>query len=234
MQNIILLGRQKRNQVKIKTKTPLARLTIIHQEQSMLDEIARLQDYIQNELNMKTVEYSTDENRYINLFAKPNSPVLGKRLGKEFGKFRRVIEKLNSQQLSQLQDTGSLAIDGENFSSDDILIFREPREGTQAISNRFISIDMDCTLDAALVREGLAREVVNRIQKTRKDIGLNVSDRITVSYLADAELATAIEEHKEYIAHETLCANLQASTSKGEFSFDIDDLKLELSITLKN
>ena len=234
MQNIILLGRQKRNQVKIKTKTPLARLTIIHQEQSMLDEIARLQDYIQNELNVKKVEYSIDENRYINLFAKPNSPVLGKRLGKEFGKFRGVIEKLNSQQLSQLQDTGNLAIDGENFTSDDILIFREPREGTQAISNRFISIDMDCTLDEALLREGLAREVVNRIQKTRKDIGLNVSDRIAVTYQADSELANAIGEHKEYIAHETLCSSLHSSPDKCEFSFDIDDMKLGLSITLQH
>lgn len=234
MQNIILLGRQKRNQVKIKTKVPLARLTIIHQEQDMLDEIARLEDYIQSELNIKGLEYSTDEGKYISLFAKPNSPVLGKRLGKEFGAYRKLIEGLSSRQLHQLQDAGSLELQGETFSSDDILIFREAREGTQAVSNRFISIDMDCTLDAALIREGLAREVVNRIQKTRKDIGLKVTDRIAVHYQADAELTAAIAEHRDYIKHETLCSELLATNDKGAFSFEIDEQHLALTITVIN
>lgn len=232
MQNIILLGRQKRNQVKIKTKTPLARLTILHQEQSMLDEIARLADYIQGELNVKQLDYSTDENRYINLFAKPNSPVLGKRLGKDFGKFRGLIEKLDAAALNALQESGSLTLDGVVFSSDDILIYREPREGTQALSNRFISIDMDCRLDAALVREGLAREVVSRIQKTRKDLGLKVTDRIRVQYRAGPELADAIAEHATHIANETLATTLEASTVQGAFSFDVDEYSLELTISV--
>jgi isoleucyl-tRNA synthetase len=233
MQNIILLGRQKRNQVKIKTKTPLGCLTIIHQDQAMLDEIARLEDYIRGELNVKRVEYSTEEARYIRLFAKPNSPVLGKRLGKEFGRFRKRIEELDSGLLNQLQDSGSLVLDGETFNLEDILVFREAHEGTQALSNRFISIDMDCTLDEALVREGLAREVVNRIQKTRKDIGLNVSDRIVLGVRADAELAQAIEEHLEYIRRETLAVGLKAlaETDTG-FTFDIDGLNLTLTIDL--
>jgi len=232
MQNIILLGRQKRNQVKIKTKTPLARLTIIHQDQGMLDEIARLADYIQGELNVKQLDYSTDENRYINLFAKPNSPVLGKRLGKDFGRFRGLIEKLDAAALNQLQESGTLVIDGVNFGSDDILIYREPREGTQSLSNRFISIDMDCQLDAALVREGLAREVVNRIQKTRKDLGLKVTDRIRVLYRAGPELADAIAAHAVHIANETLATSLDASTAQGVFSFDVDEHTLELTISV--
>jgi isoleucyl-tRNA synthetase len=232
MQNIILLGRQKRNQVKIKTKTPLARLTIIHQDQGMLDEIARLADYIQGELNVKQLDYSTDENSYINLFAKANSPVLGKRLGKDFGRFRGLIEKLDAAALNQLQESGTLVIDGVNFGSDDILIYREPREGTQSLSNRFISIDMDCQLDAALVREGLAREVVNRIQKTRKDLGLKVTDRIRVLYRAGPELADAIAAHAVHIANETLATSLDASTTQGAFSFDVDEHTLELTISV--
>jgi isoleucyl-tRNA synthetase len=229
MQNVILLGRQKRNQVKIKTKTPLARLTIIHRDQSMLDEIARLEDYIRAELNVKVVEYSTEEDRYIRLYAKPNSPVLGKRLGKEFGRFRKTIETLSSAQLNALQEQGSLALDGESFSLDDILVFREPKEGLEALSNRFISIDMDLTLNPALVREGLAREVVNRIQKTRKDSGLNVADRIDVRYRAEGELAEAIKEHAEYIKQETLCHSLE--TGSGDLNFDIDEHTLHLNIS---
>ncbi len=230
MQNIILLGRQKRNQVKIKTKTPLRRLTIIHPDKAMLDEIARLESYIKGELNVKTLEYSQDENRYIKLFAKPNAPVLGKRLGKDFGKFRGLIEKLDAGALNALQEKGSLTIDGVEFGADDILVFREPKAGTEALSNRFISIDMDCTLDPALIQEGLAREVINRIQKTRKDIGLNVSDRIAIAYTADAELAAAIKEHAEHIKRETLCTDLKLAAGPCTANFDIDELKLGLTI----
>ena len=229
MQNVILLGRQKRNQVKIKIKTPLARLTVVHREQTMLDEIARLEDYIRAELNVKEVSYSTEEDRYIRLYAKPNSPVLGKRLGKDFGRFRGLIEKLSSDQLNALQEAGSLTLDSETFSLDDILVFREAKEGTEAVSNRFISIDIDCALNPALVREGLAREVVNRIQKTRKDSGLNVADRIDVNYQADGELAAAIAEHAEYIKQETLCHSLEVG--KGELNFDVDEHSLQLTVS---
>lgn len=231
MQNIILLGRQKRNQVKIKTKVPLARLTIIHQDQSMLDEIARLEDYIKSELNVKNVEYSRDENRFINLFAKPNSPVLGKRLGKNFGAFRKAIEDLNAAQLNELQEKGSINLDDETFGSEDILIFREPKPGTEAVSNRLITIDMDCTLDRALISEGLAREVVSRIQKTRKELGLNVTDRIQIDYSAHGELQTAIEEHAEHIKKETLSVSLNAVTRPCSTNFDVDEHSLGLDIT---
>lgn len=235
VQNIILLGRQKRNQVKIKTKVPMARLTIIHQDQPMLDEIARLEDYIKAELNVKQVEYTTAEADYIAFYAKPNSPVLGKRLGKEFKKFKQLIENLDATQLSQLQDSGELLLEGERFSGDDILIFREAKDGTEALSNRFISIDMDCRLNGALITEGLAREVVNRIQKKRKDLGLNVIDRIAIAYKADAQLAAAIAEHQDYIARETLCSALQETDAIADggagHAFDIDNMYFCVNIT---
>lgn len=232
MQNIILLGRQKRNQVKIKTKTPLACLTIIHQDEAMLEGIARLESYIQSELNVKTVRYSTDEDRYIRLFAQPNAPLLGKRLGKDFGRFRKLIENLDAASLKQLQESDELVLEGEQFCAADILVYREPREGTEAVSNRYISIDLDCSLSPELVREGLAREVVNRIQKTRKDLGLHVADRIRIEYRADAELATAISEHSDYIRAETLGVELLPAEDEERFwRFDIDGLNLQLRIS---
>jgi isoleucyl-tRNA synthetase len=229
MQNIILLGRQKREQVKIKTKIPLSTLTVIHESQDMLDEISRLEDYIAGELNVKSVVYTTEEDQYINLFAKPNSPVLGKRFGKAFNQYRMAIQDLDAKALNQLQEDGSLVIDGESFSTDDILVFREAKEGTQALSNRFISIDMDCELNDDLIDEGLAREVINRIQKTRKDIGLNVTDRISITYNADERLASAIEKHRDYIAGETLC-NTFTAASASTHSFDVDGNALTLDI----
>jgi isoleucyl-tRNA synthetase len=180
-------------------------------------------------LNIKTIAYSTDEDKYINLYAKPNLPVLGKRFGKEMNKYRQLIQELDGKQLNQLQEDGSLTLEGESFSAQDILVFREAKEGTEALSNRFISIDMDCELNDDLVDEGLAREVVNRIQKTRKDIGLNVTDRIQIKYATNERLALAIEKHKDHIARETLCTDFVAEEANTH-SFDVEGNALKLDI----
>ena len=153
LQQVILLGRQKRNQVQIKVKTPLARLSIIHKEKSVLDEIKKLEEYITRELNVKLVEYETEEAKYINFFAKPNSPVLGKKLGKEFGKYRGLIQNLDHETLNKLESDGKTTIEGKEFLSSEILVYREAKEGTQALSNRFISIDMETNLTEELINE---------------------------------------------------------------------------------
>ncbi len=232
MQQIILLGRQKRNKVQIKVKTPLARLTIIHQDEAVLKEISKLENYIKTELNIKSIEYSTDEDQFIKLYAKPNSPILGKRFGKAFGKFAGLISKLSAEDLSQLEEKGSLIIAGEEFSVADILVFREAKAGTEALSNRFISIDMDCQLTDELIREGLAREVVNRIQKTRKDLNLNVADRINITFTASDEIKDTIEAFKDYIAKETLSAEIQEGAvdqTAVEFKIEQWDLQIKIS-----
>ncbi|MBL6988807.1 MAG: isoleucine--tRNA ligase [Bacteriovoracaceae bacterium] len=223
MQQIILLGRQKRNQVQIKVKTPLRTLTIIHKDQELLDEIAKLESYIKSELNVKQLLYSTDEQNYIKLYAKPNSPVLGKRLGRDFGKFRNLIGKLSAVELEALEKDGSITLDGEDFRDEEILVFREAKEGTHTLSNRFISIDLDCNLDPALIDEGLAREVVNRIQKSRKDKNFNVADRIEITYAGDPEIENVLAKHLDYIAKETLAK----SVTKGIISFESKEFAIE-------
>lgn len=230
-QHIILLGRQKRNQVKIKTKVPLASLTIIHQDQSLLDEIARLESYIMTELNVKQVLYSTDEQAYIDFYARPNAPVLGKRLGSRFKKFKALIDDLQRSELARFQEDGQLTLEGEQFVTDEILVFREAKDGTNALTDRFISIDLDCTLSQELIDEGLAREVVNRIQKSRKDLGFNVADRVKITYQASDELLVAIDKHRQYIQKETLTISLQnAAADNDALSFSIDDYELSLKI----
>lgn len=230
MQHIILLGRQKRNQEKVKTKFPVANLTIVHRDETLLNEIKRLEGYLQDELNAKEITYSTHEQQYIHLFAKPNSPILGKRLGANFKQFKQLIEGLDSQIIEQLQTEGSLTLEGETFSAEDILIFREAMEGTNAVSDRFISIDMDCTLNEDLILEGLAREVVNRIQKSRKDSGFNVSDRINLTVCADGQLKAAIEKFQDYICRETLTLALTLSHDAQSLNFEIDDQHLTITL----
>lgn len=208
MQQIILLGRQKRNQVQIKTKTPLARLTIIHKDQMLLNEIKKLENYIQKELNVKEITYSIEESKFIRLYARPNSRVLGKRLGKNFKQYLKLINALDEASLKAFETNGSIQLADETFTNDDIQIFREAKDGVDALSNRFISIDMDCHLNEDLISEGLAREVVNRIQKTRKELNFNVDNRVNIQFHCGDSLKQAILQHADYIKRETLSTDL--------------------------
>ena len=230
MQQVILLGRQKRLQESIKVKTPLSVLKIIHQDKSLLNEIQKLEDYIQTELNVKNIEYHTDEENYIRLYAKPNLPVLGKKLGKEMGLYTKKISDIGYKELAQLENGKSVSIEGKEFTPEEILTFREAKAGTQAVTNRFITIDMNCTLDQKLIDEGLAREMVNRIQKTRKEVGFNVDDRISIKVFTNEALSKVFTEFKDYISSETLTveAELVTSSPAGALKHEIDEVEFEI------
>ena len=207
MQQVIELGRRKREDVKINLRTPLRRLTIVHRDAELLAEIGTLENYVKAELNVKDVRYDTDESKYIALVAKPNFPVLGKRLGKRMRAFQASIAALDAPAIEAFQETGRVVIDGETFDGGEIEVLRQAKAGTNAISNRYVSIDLDIDLDDELVGEGWAREFVNRIQRARKDRGFEVSDRIRVRYRGEPALESAIETHREYIARETLATD---------------------------
>ena len=230
MQQIILLGRQKRNQVQIKVKTPLKRLTIIHKDQKLLEEIKKLSHYIQTELNIKSIEFDTAEEKFITLYAKPNLPILGKKLGKDMGKYKALIEKLDSSKLTELENAGSLTLEGVIFTPEEILIFREAKAGTEAMSNRFISIDIDTHPDQSLINEGIAREMVSSIQKTRKDLNFNVSDRIQITLHAQENLKKIALEFMAYITTETLSIEIVHSDIKQEVAFEIENGVFSISL----
>ena len=112
MQQVILLGRQKREEVKIGLRTPLSRLTIVNSDAALLEDMRSLEGYVRDELNVQSVEYSADESAYIELYAKPNFPLLGKRLGKRMKAFAGVIANLDIGQISELQNNWRHSADG--------------------------------------------------------------------------------------------------------------------------
>jgi isoleucyl-tRNA synthetase len=209
MQELIFLGRQKRNQTEIKVKTPLANLTVIHQDQNLLDSISKLEEFIKIELNVKNVSYDSNEDKHIKLYAKPNSRVLGKKLGKEFKKFFSPISKITSNDLKKVEAGESINLMDIDLTPEDLLIYREAQEGSSAISNRWISIDLDTNLTQELINEGLAREVVNRIQRSRKDLNFNVEDRIQLIVETQDTMKDIIETFADYIKSETLTTKIE-------------------------
>ena len=239
MQQVILLGRQKREEVKIGLRTPLSSLTIINSDEALLDDMRRIERYVQEELNVQSVAYSTDESAYIELCAKPNFPLLGKRLGKRMKSFAAVIDVLTPEQIALLQQSGrlELTVDGETevFSAEEVRVQQHARAGTNTLSNSQIAVDLDCHLTPELIRGGYAREVVNRIQRARKDMNFAVSDRVAVNYTAKGELAQAIGEHRDYVMHETLCVALaDALDEAAAIETEIDGQALRFTVTRRD
>jgi isoleucyl-tRNA synthetase len=190
-------------------RTPLRCLTIINRDAALLEEMKRLEDYVKSELNVLEVRYESDEGAFIELVAKPNFPVLGKRLGKRMKAFQGLIGALTGEQIASLQADGEIELDGETFNTDEIQVLQQAKPGTNTVSNRFISVDLDCELDDELIRGGYGREIVNRIQQHRKEQGLNVSDRIEVVFAGDAELVRAAAEHRDTIMQATLAVSFE-------------------------
>jgi len=231
MQQVVLLGRQKREEERVGLRTPLRAITIVNRDQQLLDELARLEDYVKAELNVLTVSYDADEAAHIQVVAKPNFPVLGKRLGKRMKDFQRHIQALTVEQISRLQAEGEIVVEGERFNLDEIQVLQQARTGTNTISNSRIAVDLDCTLDDGLVRGGYAREIVNRIQRRRKEMGLNVADRIEVRYAGDPLLLAAAHEHREFIKAATLATRFVAGEPTGDsVATEIDELAFRFVI----
>ena len=230
MQQVLLLGRQQRNDKKIKVKTPLSKLVCIHPDAELLQELARFDSYIKVELNVKAIEYSDREKDFLVPVARPKLPALGKRFGKRMGTFMKSISQLSAQQIYQLEAKGFIELEGESFILEEFLITRRPKKGSNVIANEAISIDLDCRLTDELIREGIAREVVNRIQKTRKEMNLNVDDRVAITFCTKNKLTAVIREHQSYIMRETLAISMEESAKMGEYSYDVD--KHTLSLTL--
>lgn len=227
---VILLGRQKREEVKIGLRTPLASLTIVHRDAQTLEQIKALEGYVRSELNVQAVKYDTNESAYIKLVAKPNFPLLGKRLGKQMKAFAAEIKNLSPEQIAALQGEGSIELKGERFDSNEIEVLQQAQPGTNVVSNRLIAADLDCTLTDELVRGGYAREMVNRIQQARKEKGLHVADRIAVRFTASGNLQNAADEHTDYIAGQVLATAFSPGAGEHAHAATIDGKSFEFSI----
>lgn len=238
MQRIVLMVRNLREQKNIKVKIPLKRLVVIHRDALLLQEILLLENYLKEELNVREVLIATNEDDYVELTAKANGAVLGKRLGKKFQAVSKVIQNLTSQEIAQIELGTPFTFEDEVIGSDELHIYRKAKIGHEnVVSDAFITVELDVSLDEDQILEGLAREVVNRIQKLRKDSQLKLDDRIHVEFNAQGQIAQAIEKNRSYIQDQTLALSLEHTTSpQGLFSevFDIDSMSITVALRVAN
>ncbi len=227
------LGRSLRAKHQIKTRQVLQEMLIITSNNDDARYISESDALLKEELNVKNVTFSSDESKYVRLTVKPNLKTLGKRLGAKLGAFRKELDEMNAsheriaQLLSQLRLHGSVTIAGESLAETDFLIDRGPKGERLVASEDGITVLLDLQLTDELRREGLARELINRIQNMRKDSGLNVSDRIKVVFSASDQLQQAAAEHASYISSEVLAISMTQWTDESlpdyQASFEFDD-----------
>ena len=234
MRQVILLGRQQREEAKIGLRTPLRSLKIIHRDPDLLAEIAKLGAYVKAELNVQELTFDIDEGRYVDLVAKPNFRVLGKRLGKRMQVFAPLISALSARQIADLQEEGALEVQGECFTLEEIEVRQQPLAGSGAATDGAISIVLDTALTEDLVRGGYAREIVNRVQRARKDRGFAVSDRIVLRFDGADALLQAADQHRDYIMGETLCTTFERvalAQEDGQVAVEVDGMAFRFAVT---
>uniref|UniRef100_A0A670J633 isoleucine--tRNA ligase n=1 Tax=Podarcis muralis TaxID=64176 RepID=A0A670J633_PODMU len=209
MQSVVELGRVIRDRKTIPVKYPLKEVVVIHQDPQALEDIKSLEKYILEELNVRQVTLSTEKDKYgIRLRAEPDHMVLGKRLKGAFKSVMAAVKELKSEQLEEFQKTGTIVVEGHELHEEDLRLmytFNQAEGGSaqfEAHSDSQVLVLLDVTPNQSMVDEGVAREVINRIQKLRKKRNLVPTDEITVYYRAHPEgdyLDTVIKEHTDFI-----------------------------------
>jgi len=222
----VTMGRALRAKHQLKVRQPLPKLTLITRDpeaQQVLDELGAL---ISDELNVKTLEVTPDEGGLVDLSAKANFKVLGPRLGKRMKSAAQALSSLNPEQIQKVLNGGSVTVEvagvSMDFGPDEILVQRQQKEGLLVETDDRLSVALDTTLTPELVQEGLAREFVNKVQNMRKDLDLDVMDRIRVGFQSTEDVQSALDAHSGFICTETLCDHLEPQDSTEGTAWDLN------------
>ncbi|WP_421892567.1 isoleucine--tRNA ligase [Marinoscillum sp.] len=229
-----------RKKEKIKVRQPLHKILIPILNEADKDRIAQVAALIISETNVKEVEYVDDASGILVKKIKPNFRKLGQHFGPKMKLLTPLINQMDQAQIKALEQTGEYAVELEGekvmLGLEDVEITSEDIPGWLVASEDGLTVALDITITDELKKEGLSRDVVNRLQNLRKDQGLEVQDKIKVSYHTnDESLKSAVEAFKSYIQKETQALSLEyVNEANGGTLLDIDGLELTVAIEVAN
>ena len=224
---VVRLGRGLRVENDLKVRQPLSTLHVVSRNRGLLDRIRDLAEIVCDELNVKSLAFGDHEEDLAILEAKAEFSRLGPRFGSRMKTVARAIREMSAGQALALAGGGHVTLrvadEQIDLAPEDVVIDRTPREGLVVASEGDLVVALETELTEDLVLEGLAREVVNKVQNMRKNAGLEVTQRITVSFAGDEMLTRALERHGKYVCVETLCSDLSAAGAApaGATSWDV-------------
>ena len=220
----------------IKVRQPLQKVMIPVLDDSFRAEIEAVSDLIKAEVNVKEIVLLDDASGILVKQIKPNFKALGPRFGKDINLISKEIQQLSQLQISQLEREGNLSLviagNSINLSLGDVEISSQDIEGWLVANSNGITVALDITISEELKEEGIARELVNRIQNIRKDSGFEVTDKIKVHLQKNSGLEKAVKANEAYIKSETLTETLvfEDTISEGT-EIEFDDIKTKIAIT---
>jgi isoleucyl-tRNA synthetase len=241
VRTLATLGRAAREQAKINVRQPLSRMVCVAPN---VDEAALrdLLPVLRAELNIKSIDLATSGDALVTLEAKPNFRALGKKFGKKTPMAAEAVSKFTSAHLRAFEQGGELlvTVDGEThgMASDDLTILRRASSDLVVEEEHGFFAAIDPAITPELKREGVAREVISRVQRMRKDAGLSVSDRIRLFVGGDALVQEAAREHRDWIADEVLATRLGVGAEEldtvhmlARQPVDLDGIHADLALT---
>ncbi|MCL4116763.1 UNVERIFIED_CONTAM: hypothetical protein GTU68_036178 [Idotea baltica] len=229
-----------RKKVNIKVRQPLQKILVPVRTQNQQAQIERVQDLIKNELNIKEIEFADANSAIFTKSIKPNFKMLGKKLGKNMRAVQQLINAMDQTAIAKIESDGkaTLSIGDETIEIllEEFEITTNDIPGMTVNQTNGIIVALDTQLNDALIAEGHARELINKIQRQRKDNGYEVTDTIKVEFESNDQLSPAINDFKDYICSETLISELTFTDKlEGDFlSFDINQIPLKTKISLFN
>lgn len=191
-------------------RQPLQKAVIPASDKETLQALLHVQDLIKSEVNVKELVITTAEDSEVKLVKKikPNFKVLGKKVGGKMKELAAAIGKMTQDEIAQFEAAGTFRLLDIDLVAEDVDIITEDMPGWLVANNGILTIALDIELTDALVEEGIARELVNRIQNLRKTSGLEITDRITIEIERRDEISAAVEHCREYIASQVLATSL--------------------------
>jgi len=234
--HVVTAGRAARNRAGIKVRTPLSELLVHSGGEDKLDwlEDDNYLSLVKSELNVKNVKEIESTRDYIKVKAKPEYSILGKRFGKMMKKAASAIEDFSQERIRKLESRGEIVFELEGkkepLELEEVNIEREVVENYMAGEEAETTALIRTELTPELVKEGMARDMVNRIQNFRKESGFEVSDRILLAYTGTEKVEEVMEEYGEYIMNETLTESLENKekdwSHSTEFELNGEEVKL--------
>ena len=228
--SLVLSIRQKE---KIKVRQPLQKIMIPVSDDEQKNAIEAVADLIKSEVNVKEIQLLDDASGILVKQIKPNFKVLGPKYGKEMKLIAAEVANFGQEDIQKIEQEGEIFIEIKNNSIklelQDVEITSQDIEGWLVASSGSITVALDVTINEALRKEGIARELINRIQNMRKDSGFEVTDKIDIKLLKDGFVEIAVADNLNYIKTETLTAelNFEEKLDVGiEISFDEVNTKL--------
>lgn len=228
VRDLISLGRNAREEVKIKVRQPISEIIIDGKNKELIGDLT---DLIKEELNVKNVVFENDLSKYMNFTIKPNFKVCGKMFGKEINNYAKMLSTLNDEDVNKLQNGNTITheFNGETLeiTPDMVDIRIESKEGFDAAKENNNFIILNTTLTEDLINEGIVRELVSKVQNLRKVKDFDVADRITLYY--DGDIESIISEFTDYIKKETLSVDIVKKEDLSE-NFNLNGIDVKLDV----